>query len=455
MRSSFRFTAAVAIALCMPVGAAAQHYRFDLGVLGGGSWFTSALDREHLGTDGEVQFDTGLLAGAQAGFWFSPRVGLRANFGFADRSLDLDSNEGLSGDGETELLPHVNLWTGTGDLLFRFAGTPAPEFERAEFLPYLAFGLGARWVNAAGPGVPVADNDPDGDPDTGSVFTVDGDTYFLQDQSKLLGRVALGSDVHVSRALAFRLEVGDMMWKAPIERVQLTGGNFVRTSEGDIGSMQHELYGTAGIHLLFGLSRAGTVTAMAAPPPPPVAEQPAPPPPPAALPEPVEETVSVCVIDPMSGASATRTMTAFYRPANGDTLVDDGGRRIPLGEYVAGVRIGTHEDWYVTGRPLTIEYGTARIDYTPYGMVRVVEDVVVLGAVDGLPVFADASVAEDFRAAAGSELRADSDLEALLVARPELRAPFADITTLYVASRPVGCEFAPLQRMEEVRKNRF
>jgi hypothetical protein len=59
-----------------------------------------------------------------------------------------------------------------------------------------------------------------------------------------------------------------------------------------------------------------------------------------------------------------------------------------------------------------------------------------------------------FRTAAGAELQPTADLGALLTARPELRTEFGRIDRLYVPTRVVGCEFGPLQRLEDVRKNR-
>jgi hypothetical protein len=448
MKSRYLCAAAILIALSIPASAAAQQHRFDIGVLGGWSWLTPALDQDHLGSNAELEFESGFLLGAQAGVWFSPRIGLRANFGFADRALVFDGDENLLDDEDSEILPHVNLWNGTGDLLIRFANTPAMDYAGPEFLPFLALGLGAKWVNAAGGGNTI--QDADGDPDTGVIFGVGGDNYFMQDQATLLGRVGLGTDLRVSRNLAFRLEVGDMMWDAPFERVEQRNGQFVRVDPDgeDIGKTQHELYGTAGIHLLLGLGPR-TEVAMAEPAPPPPPAEPAPPPPP-----PAEESVTVCVIDPATGVAGMRTLTAFYRPTEGDTLVDEAGNRVPLSGFGTNLRVATDEDWYVRGLPLTIEYGNVRQQYTPYGRAQVMadHDLVVLGTVNGLPIYANADDAAAFRAAAGDELIADGDLPALLIAQPEARDEFNEITMLYIPTRAIGCEFGPLQRMEDIRK---
>src|SRR5690606_12033194 len=106
-------------------------------------WLTSGLDEDHLGTDAEVGFEGGWLTGAQATFWFMPRLGIRANFGFADRALEFDGERDLIGDADDrQLIDNVNLWSGTGDVMFRFAGTPKATYQGPEFMPFLALGLG-------------------------------------------------------------------------------------------------------------------------------------------------------------------------------------------------------------------------------------------------------------------------------------------------------------------------
>ena len=146
---------------------------------------------------------------------------------------------------------------------------------------------------------------------------------------------------------------------------------------------------------------------------------------------------------------------AVYRPATRDTVVVRGGERLPVMEIGADVRLARGEDWYITGRPFVVEYGTARSEFIPYGNARAIDDeLVVLGTVNGLTVYAEAEDAMAFRSAAGSALQPTTDLGSLLTTRPELRTEFGRIERLYVPTRVVGCEFGPLQRLEDVRKNR-
>lgn len=260
---------ALALGLCLAVasGAEAQSWRFDLGVNGGGSWATSLLDEDRLTTDSQVEFDPGWLTGAQATLWFGDMFGLRANFGFTDRSLAFDGDETLVG-GNTNVVEHVNLWSGTGDVMVRFTA-PDETFNGPQMLPYITAGLGARWVNPAGDVGELNVGTDEGEARTGSSFTVGDQTYFLEEKTKTLYRVALGTDARLSETLALRIELGDMMWDAPIHSVTPALTPVVDLDEEDVGDMQHELYGTLGLHMLVGLrDRTRVATVVPAPPAP-------------------------------------------------------------------------------------------------------------------------------------------------------------------------------------------
>lgn len=253
--SGRRTTIVMAFALLVGTAAQAdaQNWKFDLGVNGGGSVLTPGLD-EQLGVDGGVQMDGGWLTGAQAALWLTPRIGLRANFGYTNRALSFDArDETLFGE-NSNLIDDVNLWTGTGDIMLRLA-SPSDRFTGTEVLPYLTGGVGTRWVNPVGDNFFVA-----GDEDReGETFTVAGNTYFLEEKPATMFRAGVGADARISKNTAFRFELGDLMWEPPIFAVSNVNGTQVTVSPGDIGDLQHEFYATVGLHLLVGTDRGDRV----------------------------------------------------------------------------------------------------------------------------------------------------------------------------------------------------
>ena len=450
----------------------AQAYRWDFGVNGGFSWYSESLDEDDffllddagfLFSDVSGQFDEGWLVGAQLTYWvprifgWSERLGIRANFAYTERPFDVDFDiddfpDEVFDVGEFEAVSDVNLWSGTGDLLFRF-NTPDPTFTGVEWLPYLALGAGAKWVNPAGSGSfgTIIDIDDDfiddliDDDLDGVIFGVGDQLFILDEGAKFMGLVGLGTDIRLSRHFALRAEIGDRIWDSPIKAVEfdeVDGIFFVRDDE-DVGKVIHELYGQLGVHYLFGL-RPREEVAVVAPP--------APPPPPA------EERVAVCVIDP-GLPGGIQEVNAIYVPSTGDTLVTMNGQRVPL-DRVVEQRVAVVEDerWFVRGEPLEVTVAGETAEFVTYGGARVISpnDVAFIGTINGLPIYADADEVRDIREEIEDlrEARADADLEDILDARDDLRDEFDDIEVLYTPLQPVGCVFQPVRRVEEVRKVR-
>src|SRR5688572_29917450 len=140
-------------ALMLPMAAApamAQSWKWDFSLGGGYSWYRAFLDSENAPTlaDGdEEKFGSAPFLGAQLTFWPSSRIGIRLNGTYADTDIEgLDSE--IDGD-DVSFLENVNLWSGTGDLMFRFT-RPDDEYTGMEILPYLALGAGLKWMNPAG-----------------------------------------------------------------------------------------------------------------------------------------------------------------------------------------------------------------------------------------------------------------------------------------------------------------
>src|SRR5688572_33438650 len=126
---------------------AAQHYRWDLSANGGLNSTSGVLKGDALQPvsggllDGSsLNFGDTWMYGTQLGYWFSRTFGFRANLSFTESSLE---------QGDVSLFDDLNVWGGTGDLMIRMI-KPRREWSGAEWLPYVALGAGANWVNPAG-----------------------------------------------------------------------------------------------------------------------------------------------------------------------------------------------------------------------------------------------------------------------------------------------------------------
>jgi hypothetical protein len=439
---------AVTTALLVPMvagPAAAQNYRWDIGVNGGYSWLSDVLDNDDMGLpvgtefEDDVKFDSGWLLGAQLGFWATPSVGLRVNGAYADRPTVW---------GDANVIDHVNLWSGSADLLYRFR-QPNTEWMGTEMLPYVALGLGAKWIDPAGDAPTCLDSDGE-DVNCRQFTLIDGANvagpFGLPKQTKLMGLVGLGADVRLAPNFALRLEVNDRIYKPEVYAVAADA--FTGES---IGKTVHEIGAQVGLHLLMGLSRPEFVSVAPAPAPPPA---PLPPPPPAA---PVEEAVTVCVVDP-SAAGGLRMQSAYYRPATRDTVVMMNGERVPLRNAVGSVMVVRDADWYVRGQPLVLRVGNEKFEYVAYQGARhiMADDLAYLGTINGYPVYADRDEVADVLDALADAREADrtGDLGDILDERDDLRDEINDVEYLYVPVEPTGCVFQALQPMAPVLKGK-
>jgi len=439
---------AVTTALLVPVvagPAAAQNYRWDIGVNGGYSWLSDLLDNDDMGLpagsefEDDVKFDSGWLLGAQLGFWAAPNIGLRLNGTYADRPTVW---------GDQTVIDHVNLWSGSLDLLWRFR-QPNTDWMGTEMLPYLALGLGGKWINPADDTFTCVD---DGEDVSCGQFTLDDGTnvagpFGVPEQTRLMGLVGLGTDVRLAPNFAVRLEVNDRIYKPEVYALDASDA----FGEESIGKTVHEIGAQIGLHLLMGLDRTEFVSVAPAPAPPP-----APLPPPAA-PAPVEEAVTVCVVDP-SATNGLRMQNAFYRPATRDTVVLMNGERVPLRNAVGSAMVVRDADWYVRGQPLVLRVGTERFEYHTYQGARhiMAADLAYLGTINGYPVYADRDEVADVTDALAEARAADrtGDLGDILDERDDLRDEINDVDYLYVPVEPTGCVFQALQPMTPVIKGK-
>ncbi|HEY0673030.1 MAG TPA: hypothetical protein VGD27_12210 [Longimicrobiales bacterium] len=425
---------ALVSALLLPMAAApasAQSWKWDLSLGGGYSWFNNQLDEEDapaLGADEDIGFGSAPFLGAQLTFWPSTRFGIRANATYADT----DFGEEVTG------IDNVNLWSGTGDLLFRLR-QPAEEFTRMEMLPYFALGLGAKWVNPAGAGATCTDVE-EGEDFECAPFAVGADRFAIAETSTLMGLVGLGADWRFSRNIALRTEIGDRIWDAPIHALDLATNN---TTDEDVGGAVHELYGQLGLTFLFGVER-----------PPVVAVAPPPAPAPTPVPEVRREAINVCVVDPTAPGGIR--MQAATLIEGRDTVITVGGTDRPLRESVGNVMVASNADWYVRGQPLSMRVGNQNIEFATYGSARVIDaaDLAFLGTVNGMPVYADRAEVQDVIEEL-DELNAahrGTDLGKILEEHKDLREDLNDVKIVYVPLYATGCVFQGVQRQEEVRK---
>ncbi|MGH7502707.1 MAG: hypothetical protein ACREL7_13250 [Longimicrobiales bacterium] len=438
------------LALARP--AAGQSYLVDFGINGGLSLYTSMIGADEGFNGGSAKFGTSWLAGSQLTIWPWSRVGLRANFAYADRPLEADD----------ELFSHVNLWAGSGDLLYRFK-VPNETWQGPETLPYLALGLGEKWFNPAGDDFVCYDTSRneywscvpfDRAPTAGSTFALG------EWRESLMGLIGVGADFRVTPRWLFRVEVNDRIAKPQVFDVAgFLGGNIwdVPDGEENLSKWIHELGVQAGVHVALGLRDAVPV---AAPPPPPQQpqqqqqqqqQQPPPPPPP---PPPREDQISVCVVDP-GAPNGMRMQSAVFRHANGDTVVVSGGQTTPLRQTVGNVPTAGQADWYVRGTPFVLTMGRAREEFVTYGQPTMMSSgVTYVGMANGYPVYANTSDVSAFQSQLATAVQAQNgDLGSALGGDAGLRTQFDRVMTIHVPMSVVGCRMQGLQRQEPVRKD--
>jgi hypothetical protein len=447
MRAISRLVLVAALLIGLaPATASAQRWTADWGVNGGASWYSQAISGDNAAPDG-ARFSAGWLVGSQLTFWPAANIGIRANMTYTDRPFVSDAD--LAGTDTRTMHGNINLWSGTGDLLIRF-GRPAETWMGRETLPYLALGLGQKWINPAG------DHWTGTDGNTGIPFSTDGTTWrWLEETSVLMGLVGLGADFRMSPRTALRLEVNDRIYRPRIMATSGTipgqGGNVTTTGD-NLGRTVHEVGVQLGLHFLMGLRTPPPVAVAPLPPAPP------PPPPPPAPEPPREDQITVCVIDP-TATGGIRMQTAVFRHAQRDTVVMVDGQRRPLSEVVEpGVPMARTAPWYVQGQPLTLTVGREQVRFLPYQTATVIEPqrIVYLGNIDGYPVYADRDEVADVIGALQTARagRTDAELGMLLAQHAQARDAVQRVSFLYVPLDPVGCVFQPVQRQVDVRKGK-
>ena len=448
--------AALIVAIGLPLSSVpltAQFYRWDFNVNGGYSWLTGKLlddsDVDFVDdVDDEVAMENGFMLGAQLGYWFSRSFGMRGNFAWTGSGLEGRRNI-FTGDPDELFDYGVNLYGLTLDGLIRFK-KPNEVWSGFEWMPYATLGLGAQFIDPEDNEFRIVDEFPVVNPLDANAGVVAApircsaaltSCAFLEDGTSFTGLIALGTDLRFSPSFAARLEFGDRIWSAPIQRVVLDPAfPLVFQRDEDLGRTINQFYLTLGFAYLFGKQEPERAAVVVAPPPP----TPAPPP--------TTESVSVCVVDP-NYAQGLRTVTATYDRTRGDTTVISNGQSIPLSAAVANVPVAGTSSWYISGAPLVIGSGTSSLQYTATGSERLIEptQLAYIGTAGGIPVFADRSTLPPVLANLGP----NTDLNNLMAQAGGARTALATVPILYVPVRATGCAFQPMQKMQEVRKNRL
>jgi hypothetical protein len=458
MSNTRKILAASALVALTALPAEAQTYRWDIGVNGGYSWYSQLVDRDAAAWQSDARFRDGWLVGAQFGLWPTERLGLRANATFSDRPVWGIPATQIAGQERRNLVEHVNLWSGSGDVLFRMR-SPNAAWNGTEWLPYVALGLGAKWINPAGDRHTLAVNQTQRSgeafqtgQDNGIAVGMNQGWFGIPEQRVLMGLVGLGTDVRLAPNFAVRLELNDRIYRPQLYTTMAgaSANQFTAMNQSEsVGRTVHEISGQIGLHLLGGLRPAPVVAVAPAPPPP------AAPPAPAPAPAPREDAVMVCVVDP-AAPTGLRMQEAVFRHATRDTVVMQGGQAHPLAHTVGTVPVTRDADWFVRGQPLTVTVGTQRLEYVTYETPRLIEAerLAYLGRVNGMPVYADRDQVQRVspRLTTARQARADHDLAMMLAGDRELRDAIADVRVLYVPTATTGCVFQGVVRQEDIRK---
>jgi hypothetical protein len=217
---------------------------------------------------------------------------------------------------------------------------------------------------------------------------------------------------------------------------------------------QHEpdanmnLHLRAGLSLLLGGGTPAPAALQIAPPPPPRAVPPPAPAPPA---PPVENAITVCVIDPTQ-PSGIRMQSALYRVQQRDTVVMQNGNRVPLSQVAGSAMIVRDAGWFARGEPLELRIGTQVTRYMAYQSARPMDAsrMVYLGTISGYPAYAERDRAGAFIDALNSARAADPnrDLGVILAERRDLRDAVDALPLLYVPMQRTDCVFQPMQLMQ-------
>jgi hypothetical protein len=451
MRAISRLVLVAALLIGLaPATASAQRWTADFGVNGGYSWYTQAINSESApGADG-ARFKAGWLVGGQLTWWAMENIGIRANMTYTDRPLVSDDSH--AGRDNDVLYGNVNLWSGTGDLLIRLRA-PSESWIGSETLPYIALGLGAKWVNPAGDFWTCDDGEGKAF-ECARILPGPSGLMSLGERSVIMGLIGVGADFRMSPRVALRAEVSDRIYQPPMYQVSSITGTVIRQPNDTRDSRwTHEFAGQLGLHFLMGLRTPPPVAVVPLPPPP---VQPPPPAPPAA---PREDQITVCVIDP-TATGGIRMQTATFRHATNDTIVMVGGQATPIRTAVGtGVMVARDAGWYVRGEPLGLTVNRETVQFLPYQTATRIEParIVYLGNVNGYPVYADRDEVADVITALNTArgTRTDMELGTLLAGvDTRTRDVVQRAAFLYVPMDPYGCVFQPIQRQEDVRKGK-
>ena len=291
-------------------------------------------------------------------------------------------------------------------------------------LPWLSLGIGGVTVN------------PDNDPEIlGPREYVDADvriTRRIRTEMAVVGGVGL--DYFISPSAAFRLEFRDY-WTE--------NSPYLRLSNGEKHDGGHNLLLNAGVAFYWGGARVEEPGFAAAPVEPMLEPE---------IALPVEEDITVCVID--EDGFALETISAVRVPTENRIYVTENGQRVAFSTAHPAL-VPTYvrnASWYMNDEALMIdlEADDADIDVTDRNRIELVlfgspaqrpaSALVFVGTIDGTPVYASRTDVSPFQQRLESSFATTTDLEEILEADVELASEFTGIETYYVAVEP-DCVF--------------
>ena len=379
--------------------------RFDLGVYAGGSltsrWYESRTltltgTEDPIRNDDDQDFSPGYapVFGAQATYWLTPIVGVRANALYAPMQVPNES-DGFFDPGENigdRPFYTVNSYFYDLSLALR----PFIRGNGWYRTAYLFAGGGGLTSNLAG--------DADAcEPTTlsrGACLTFDPD-YASVGQGTAGAGITL---INFTSMFGLFGELAAHVYDSPVHvddsfvgPIREPTGSTVRIADDRTAVTGRAVI---GLKAMFG-DFVPPFVAPPPPPPPPVVEQPiAPPPPP---PVTADSNIQVCVLQDGN----LTNVTAQYNTARGDTMVN--GQPFATA-FPTGGQYAANASWYINNEPVMFQNRR----FVKYGLPRVlgVNEVTRVGEFQGVPVFAETGQT-----------------------RPEV---------VYVLVRP-GCEFQPYQ----------
>ena len=159
-----------------------------------------------------------------------------------------------------------------------------------------------------------------------------------------------------------------------------------------------------------------------------------------------EHRVQVCLVDTLV-PGGMMTVSAIHVVATNDTLVLQANGRVPIQQVAAGP-----QTW--RGGPIQLLTASGRVRFNASGQPRVFAPgkIVLLGVLNGLPVFGNPGDVGAMRAELEALAASGVDLDQALEKRLSLRRQMNRVRTIYLPTSLVNCTFQTLTRPAPTRR---